>query len=83
MVVQLLEALCYKLEGNGSDSEWGLGRFFNDLILPVTLWPPRLTWLLTEISTRNLPWGGRGGQCVGLTPCHLHVPTENSGNLSP
>jgi len=22
---------------------------------------------LTEMSTRNISWGGRGGQCVGLT----------------
>src|SRR5215510_8922910 len=36
---------------------------------------------LTEMSTRNIPWG-KGGRCVGLTPCHLHVPIVlKSGSL--
>jgi len=26
-----------------------------------------LTQPLTEISTRNISWGGKGGRCVGLT----------------
>jgi len=26
-----------------------------------------LTQLLTEMSTRNICWGGKGGRCVGLT----------------
>ena len=25
-----------------------------------------LTQSLTEMSTRNISWGGKGGQCVGL-----------------
>jgi hypothetical protein len=29
---------------------------------------------LTEMSTRNISWGGKGGRCVGLTTLHLHVP---------
>jgi hypothetical protein len=28
---------------------------------------------LAEISTRNISWG-KGGRCLGLTTCHLHVP---------
>jgi hypothetical protein len=33
------------------------------------------TKLLTEMSTRNISWGGKVGQCVGLTTLyHLHVP---------
>jgi hypothetical protein len=27
VVVQLVEALCYKLEGHGFDSQWGFGEF--------------------------------------------------------
>ena len=27
----------------------------------------RLTQPLTETSTRNISWGGKGGQCIGLT----------------
>ena len=26
-----------------------------------------LTQVLTEISSRNISWGGKGGRCVGLT----------------
>ena len=26
-----------------------------------------LTWPLTEMSLRNISWGGKGGRCVGLT----------------
>jgi hypothetical protein len=33
-----------------------------------------LTQPLTEMSTRNISWGGKGGWCVGLTIYHLHVP---------
>jgi len=33
----LIEALCYKLEGNEFDSWWC--QFFIDLILPAKLWP--------------------------------------------
>ena len=29
---------------------------------------------LTEMSTRNISWGGKGGWCVGLTTLPLHVP---------
>ena len=30
----------------------------------MALW---LTQPLTEMSTRNISWGGKGGRCVGLT----------------
>jgi hypothetical protein len=40
---------------------------------------------LTEMSTRNLSWGGGGGKrgrCVWLTAYHLHVPiVSKSGSL--
>ena len=29
---------------------------------------------LTEMSTRDLPWG-KDGRRVGLQPCHFNVPT--------
>jgi len=43
-----------------------------------------LTWPLTEMSTRNISLGGKGGQCVWLTTLHhLHVPIVlKSGNLN-
>jgi len=36
---------------------------------PAALWPWGLTQPLTEISTRNVSWGGggKGSRCVGLT----------------
>jgi hypothetical protein len=33
-----------------------------------------LTQPLTEMSTSSVFPGGKGGRCVGLTICHLHVP---------
>jgi len=32
------------------------------------------TQSLTEMSSRGISWGVKGGQCVGLTPFHFHVP---------
>jgi len=37
--------------------------FFIDIILPAT----GSTQPLTEMSTRNISWGVKGGRCVGLT----------------
>jgi hypothetical protein len=57
-VAKLVEALCYKLEGHGFESQWG--GFFINLPNPssrtMTL---GLTQPLTEMSTMNLP-GGKG-----------------------
>jgi hypothetical protein len=36
-VVQLVEALRYKLEGRGFDYRWY--QFFIDIIFPAALWP--------------------------------------------
>jgi hypothetical protein len=33
-----------------------------------------LTQPLTEMSTRNIFWGGKGGRCIVLTNSHLQVP---------
>jgi len=33
-----------------------------------------LTEPLTEMSTRNISRGGKGGRCIGLTTLPLHVP---------
>ena len=40
---------------------------FIDIILPAALWALGLTQPLTEMSTGNIYWGGKGGRCVGLT----------------
>ena len=66
-VAQLVEALRYKSEGSGFDSPKMLLEFFIDIILPATLWPLGSTQPLTEMSTGNISWGGKGGRCVGLT----------------
>jgi hypothetical protein len=36
-------------------------------ILPVAVWPWGWLSLLTEMSTKNNSWRGKGGRCVGLT----------------
>jgi hypothetical protein len=46
-VEQLVEALRYKPEGRGVDSQWGSLGFFIVLILPAALWPWDISW-----------WGG-------------------------
>jgi hypothetical protein len=38
VVAQLVEALCYKSEGQGSIPD-GVTRIFIDIILPAALWP--------------------------------------------
>jgi hypothetical protein len=59
-VAQLVEAQRYKPEGRGFDSRWGNW----DFSWTVTL---GLTQPLTEMSTRDISWGSKGGRCVGLT----------------
>ena len=41
-------------------------KFSIDIILPAALWPRESTRPLTEMSTRNVSWGGKRGRCVGL-----------------
>ena len=41
--------------------------FFIVIILPAATVAVGLTQSLTEMSTRNISWGGKGGRCVGLT----------------
>jgi len=39
--------------------------------LTELFWPhygPGLTQPLIGMSTRNISWGGKGGQCIGLMP---------------
>jgi len=43
-----------------------------DFFIDIILWPYGtmalgLTQPLTEMSTRNISWGGKDGRCVGLT----------------
>jgi hypothetical protein len=67
-VAQLVEALSYKPAGHGFDSRWCQWIFFywhNPSGRTVALGS---TQPLTEMSTRNISWGGcKGGRCVGLT----------------
>jgi len=38
---------------------------------------------LTEMSTRSISWGGKGGRCVRLTTYHHPVPlSRNLGTLT-
>jgi len=41
--------------------------FFIDIILSVALLALGLTQPLTEMSTRNIYWGGKCGRCLWLT----------------
>jgi len=56
--VQLVEALHYKPEGCRFDSGWCL----SDHTMALGLTQP-----LIEMRTRNISWGGKGSQCMGLT----------------
>ena len=42
-------------------------KFPTDIVLPAALWPLGSTHPLTEMSTRNISYGGKGGRCVVLT----------------
>jgi hypothetical protein len=64
-VSQVVETLRYKPEGRGFASRWCIGIFHwhNPSGRTMAL---ELTQPLTEISTRNIPWG-KGVRCLGLT----------------
>jgi hypothetical protein len=70
------EALLYKPAGRGFDPRWCYWIFHWHNPVGRTL-ASGSTQPLTEMSTRNISWGGGGGKwglCVWLTTCHLHVP---------
>ena len=66
MVAQLVEALRYEPEGRRFDSRWYHWNFSLTHSFRCTM-ALGLTHPLTEMSTRNISWGGKGGRCVGLT----------------
>ena len=79
-VAQLVKALCYKPEGYGFDSQWCTGIFHLHNPSGRTM-AKGLTQPLTEMTTRNISWGGKGGRCV--QPYHFHVLTVlKSGSLN-
>jgi len=55
-MAQFVEALCYKSEGRGFDSQWYHWNFhwYNPSGRTMAL---GLTQPLTEMSTRNISWG--------------------------
>jgi hypothetical protein len=62
-VAQLVEALRYKLEGRRFDSRWSHWNFsLTGRTVALGSTEP-----LTEMSTRNISWGGKGGRCIELT----------------
>jgi len=63
-VAQLFEALRYKLESCKFDSQWC--HWNCSLTTSGHTVALELTQHLTELSTRNIYWGGKGGWCIGL-----------------
>jgi len=55
-----------KAEVRGFDSRWCHLNFFIDNPSGRTM-ALGLTQPVTEMSTRNISYGGKGGRCVGLT----------------
>jgi hypothetical protein len=62
VVLQLVEALSYKPEGRGFDSD-DVIKIFHPSGRTMALGS---TQSLTEMTTRNISWG-KGGRCVELT----------------
>jgi len=56
-VAQLVEALRYKPEGHVFDSQWCQWNFYRHIPSGHTV-ALGLTQPLTEMSTRNISWGG-------------------------
>jgi hypothetical protein len=65
-VAQLVESLRHNSERRGFDSRWCHWIFFIDNPFGRTM-ALGLTQPLTEMSTRNISWWGKGGRCLGLT----------------
>jgi hypothetical protein len=59
-VAQLVEALCYKPGGRGFEFQWGNWNFLGIVHSGRTMTFEK-TLLLTEMSTRNIPWAGALG----------------------
>ena len=58
-----------EIAGSNPDDVTGISHPHNPSGRTMALWLPHLT----EMSTRNISWAGKGGLCVGLTtlppPC--------------
>ena len=82
-MAQLVDALRYEQEGSILDGVIGIFHWQNPSGRSMALGS---TQPLTEISTRNISWGGgggKGGQCLRLTTLHFHVPiVSKSGSLN-
>ena len=55
-------------------TSWKVVGSIPDIVIGILLWNPssptvalRLTQSLIEMSTGYISWGGKGGQCIGLT----------------
>jgi hypothetical protein len=57
VVAQFVEALHHKTGGRRFDSQWGHWNFLSDLILVSAFSSLGFTQPVTEMSTRDLPWG--------------------------
>ena len=78
VLAQFIEALRYKPAGRGlySNGVTGILHWHNPSFLGST--QP-----LTEMSTRNISWGGKAAGVYGWQPYHFHVPIVlKSGSLA-